>query len=281
MPKKTLLFIIFSIAFVLFPIAKVDATQVYVGVKIDKTIAPGCTPGTSDCSSTSPATDNYWCLPAGSESYQSTQMAVTKSDACTYTNSNYAASDMCYYCINYAGIPDYCLPAVSPSSNPVVTTSPTCVGGNTIWSGLLDLTNNADYQIYLYTPNFCPGYLNGYCWVSDTVNENCCDVCSHYGLTAAGGESDCINSSDCYNNYYYDDNNCTTEAKLMGSACSSCTTGASYAYYSSTDKSCYTTYDSYNYYGSCSTALSGYNRVCACNYANTATGFLFSFTASF
>ena len=296
MNNKSLLIIVLFVIFVFVPVIKVGATQVYVGVQINRATAPGCVAGysyecgTSYLSASGYMPDNNWCMPVGTPSYPDTQMSIMTSDtSCTnyYTSNGYSPSSACYYCSadpanSYYNANSNCLSATSPI---VSSTAPACPGGSDIWSELLNLTNGASYNVYLYSQNFCPGYMNGYCYVTaaslPSTQQDCCDICANYGLTAAGGESSC-SSSYCSNNImYYDDANCTAEATLMGSACSSCTTGSSYNYFNPSTKACFTSYNSSSYSFSCSAAASsGYDRVCQCNYPGGNAGFLFPFTAS-
>ena len=295
MNNKLLLAVGLFIIFVFVPVIRVDATQVYVGVQINRATAPGCVAGSGyECGDyyktySGYMPDNNWCLPAGTSNSPDTQMAIITHDtSCTnnYTSNASSPNTVCSYCsadpTSYYYNPNSnCLSATSPF---VSATEPACPGGNSIWSGLLDLTNGASYNAYLYTSNFCPGYLNGYCYVTaaslpSTQQDDCCDICANYGLTAFGGENNC-SSSSCSNNLYYDDANCTAEAILMGSACSSCTTGSSYSYFNPTTKACFTPYNSSYYSYSCSAVNPGYERVCQCNYPGGSAGFLLPFTAS-
>jgi hypothetical protein len=286
--KKILLLIIFTLL-VLIPATRASATQVYVGVAIVRATAPGYVSTASSCSSGScpsgyvcssgycyPA-DSNWCLPGGhidnttTNTTVGTQMAITKSDTCSYTSDNNPASSMCYECTYYAGISNYCL-----SANPVYETSPTCIG-NTIWSGLLDLTNSSAYNVYLYMPSFCSGYYSGgnQCLEIDTDNENCNNVCSHYGQTPVNSGTQC---------YYYGDynDNCSEIAALKGSPCTTCTNAATYSWFDNSGNCNYN--DSYDQSpATCATSPgAGYTRVCDCYFASSnGTGLLFPFTASF
>lgn len=269
--QKKILFLLFISVLLLIPFANASATQMYVGVQINSAQAPGCTPGTSTCPGT--ATDNNWCLPVGTTDSNSSKMVVATTASCSHFDSNTDPTNACSWC---SGV---CL------STPVSVVKPTC-SGDTIWSGLVDVTNGVNYKIYLWTPNFCPGYINGQCFVTAATEKNCCDVCNNYGLTARGGESNCTSSTTCYiDSSPYDDANCTREAKLKGSACSSCAANANYAYFDDSGN-CFTSYNapwpSYQY-GACNwTPASNQKRVCECNFPNNgSTGFNFTFTASF
>ena len=244
------------------PITKAGATQVYVGVKIASAVAPGYD-ANSDGVYGSTEMDNNWCLPVDS------QMAILNSTACDYLSNNYSAADISNYYCSSSFIPD-----VSTGVKYVTTTSPTCAG-NTIWSGLLNLTTATSYKIYLYTPNFCSGYYDGYCYAKWTAGKNCTETCAHYGMTTVYANPDCLAYSGTYN-YSTGEYDCSGEAKLKGSACASCTSG-SYSYYSTSTNACF--YSSS--YGACTWLDSNYVRVCNCNFNGTATGFNFNFTSSF
>ncbi len=259
MNQKTLFVALLLIGFIFIPVAKISATQVYVGVQIQSANAPGYNDGTNP-----PMTDNNWCLPANSS------IGILSTAQYNYLTSNYDATSLC-------GPSGYCSTACPVSAS--IATSRVCAG-NTIYSGLVNLTNGSNYKVYLYTPSFCPGYANGACYVTTLANKNCCDVCSNYGLTAMGGETNCSSSNCSDYNVYYDDSNCSIEATLKGSACSVCNTGATYSYFSGNN--CWTTYGGSSYYPACSWSSSGLTRVCTCNAdTGTPTGFVFPFTANF
>lgn len=239
--------------------AKVNAEQVYVGVTIVHAGIYGQPSGTN------------WCLPGG---YQNlgTQMVITKDSFCSASNSNQTASSVCGSCSGYC--------YGSSPDQVTYTAFPTCPGG-TIWSRLIDITNGDHYKVYLYTPTFCPGYIDelGACWVSDKPNEDCNAVCSNYGLTSSGNGTD-----SCLSDTADDDSNCSIEASLMGSACSGgCNTGASYSDYNPSTKVCNTTHPSYFYSISCSYSDPNFANVCSCNIpaaGDNGTGFILPTSAS-
>lgn len=236
--KKTLLFATFFTALAFFPIARVSATNVYVGVQVTAT-TPINNSGVAD-------TGKLWCLPVG------TTMGLQN------------------------GVPPgsgYLTP-VGSTSNPVTTILPTCPG-STIWSGLLNLTNGTPYTIRIYTParSFCSGIFGDYNYCFETwdvvgQNKNCNDICAHYGQTPMSS------GTDCYAGYYT--YNCATIEALKGSSCSTCTAG-SYNYYSKTDNSCFYKANSYvncawsdpNYVRMC---------ICNLNNSTGYSSFNFSFT---
>ena len=89
---------------------------------------------------------------------------------------------------------------------------------------LLNLSNGSPYNVYLYAPSFCPGYINGYCWVLapslPSNQQDCCDICANYGDLRLEGKVIVRRAfSPVQFQYYnnYDDANCTNEAELMGS----------------------------------------------------------------
>jgi len=150
-----------------FPLTKITATNVYVGVQIAATEPLN--------SSSQPDPGKLWCMGVG------TTVGVL------------------------SGAPpgtSYLTP-VSPTLNPITTITPTCPGG-TIWSGLLNLTNGTTYTIRIITLNhaFCSGYYYSYCYETwDVVGQgkNCYDVCGRYGQTPMTSGTDCYsgNVNDC------------------------------------------------------------------------------------
>ena len=248
MNQKTLLLVILFVVLVFLPITKVNATQVYVGVQVTST-----TPANSGEGADS---GKLWCLPIG------TTLGLSSGT----TFSSYLTS-------------------ISPSLNPVTTLQPTCPG-STIWSGLLNLTNAANYTIRIAPASngkqleFCSGwnyyytpyYAYNICletWDVAGENKNCNDICAHYGQTT--------------NNVYslgtpY--SSCAMIATIKGSPCTVCNTVTTYTYYDK-NGNCWsnpTGWDN-NYTWS----DPNYVRICACNVNNGTTGgsnFDFSFIPS-
>lgn len=196
-----------------------------------------------------PDTGKLWCLPIG------TSMGLM------YSGSYVTAS--------------------STIANPIVLTTPTCPG-STIWSGLLNLTNEASYTIRI-TPadgshkDFCSGYFdtnNNRCqetWDVAGEDKNCNEVCGHYGQTAntdygSGGDN-------CYSSFSSD--TCAVIAKIKGSACSSCTATNNFSYYSKVDGSCFWTSGAY---ASCGWSDPADVRICVCNLNSDAAGNNFDFS---
>ena len=147
--------------------------------------------------------------------------------------------------------------------------TPICPGAaTTIWSNLIDLSPSTNYAIKLSTANYCPGIYadvtGNDCWVTapSTVSQDCNSICAYYGLVPALNAS-----SQCYNDAFTDSsvNNCQLIRNLKGSACTSCTMGASYNYYDS-GGDCWETNSTA--WTSCS-AITGFNRACQCNADNT------------
>jgi hypothetical protein len=275
--KKIFFLTVIFLVFIFAPLFCAKAVSMYVGVQIASAQAPGCTPGTITCNESATGKDSRWCLPVGTSASNSSQMAITKSDSCTRADSPTYNDTATYICSSCSA--GYCLPSLSSKTNPFSIDYPVCMG-DTLWSGLLDVTNGQNYKAYLYVPNFCPGYLNGNCYVASSADENCCDVCSDYGLTVVSGYSNCESSTSCYNARSYDDATCKVASKVRGSNCASCTTGAAYDFFDGSGN-CWTTFGTGTSYVSCSNVVTGYKRVCSCNYPTTATKFQFPFTANF
>jgi len=262
MKKYILLFFIILAAFALPQVGL--AANYFVGV----TIASGQAPGNP-----SPATNTNWCLPARGSSY-GTQFYIRNGT----TN----------------------LTPVSPTANPINLPGPACAG-DTVWSGLFNLTSGTTYNAYFNLGgnnyNYCPGFwgstgdtncnnnCTSTCWVSwDTPGQNksCNQVCSYYNLT---------------NTYYtgtypwqimgYSDGlNCGIVSKLLGGTCSSCTQNATADYYNPTTFACYTTQSWYwaaDAGGNGVLNDSSLVRVCPCNIQTTYTNinFAFNFTPTF
>jgi hypothetical protein len=252
--NKKILFIIFCGALIFLPIIKVGATQVYVGVKISSAVAPGYDANGNSVFDTTEM-DNNWCLPVG------TDLAILNTtSSCSYLTDGLNGYYLCdSYCTSS------CIADVATSAKYITTTSPTCPG-STIWSGLLNLATNTSYKVYLYTPSFCSGIVESYCYQKWTTGKNCNETCAHYGMTPMTSGTNC---------YGYNNSSCNAIKSLKGGTCSTCVNG-SYSYYSST--ACY--YNS-SAWGSCTWSDANYTRVCACNYTNTPTSFALPFTSSF
>jgi hypothetical protein len=252
---KKILLLIFLSILIIIPAGSIYATQYYVGVTIASAQAPGYPSGT---------TNSNWCLP------NKTTMAIR----------------------NNSGI---ALTAISPTSNPVIVSSPICAG-NTLWSGLFDLTSGTDYQIYIYPTgssannyyySYCPGVLgwtNSYCWVAWQENKNCAETCAHFGSVIQPYNTYTYNYQNNSTNSSNTEYNCGIESILMGSSCSSCTAGATYNYYNASSKSCYYSQTYYNSNDTAgSVALPGYVRACPCYIQNNnnRADFTFTFTPNF
>lgn len=161
------------------------------------------------------------------------------------------------------------------------TTAPTCPG-NTIWSPLMDLTNEAPYTIRIHPvyPGSCSGYFDGYyCWETWDVpgeNKNCIDVCGRYGQTPADTTATTTGDPsglDCYEGYL---GNCTVAEKLKGSSCSSCTDSNAATYFSKTTDDCF--YNDHEHFA-CSWSDADYVRACMCVFeGGGADDFNFSYT---
>jgi len=275
---KKILLLTFLAFLIIIPAGKVGAAQYFVGVTIASATAPGL----------NSTTDNHWCLPTGGTSYdgsRTTQIYIRTSGGSNLT-------------------------AVAPTSNPTYLTKPACAG-STVWSALFDLTSGTQYQIYIYVNSiynpYCPGYAwddsSTWCMVTpQTSTQNCCDACTYYGLTEHATGTNCTAAStSCsrFTVYSYTNanssNNCVLEASLMGTACSSCTTGQSYGWFNPTTHACGTpisyTGNTTSYTasadGATSCAASGAGnptRVCVCSslYSyNTRPAFTFNFTPTF
>jgi len=287
---KNSIYLVFLIIFLAgMPIGWASAAQYFVGV----TIASGSAPGyTSESGATAP-TDNFWCLPV----YGNALVSDGKHPGFVK-----------FYIKNNSGT---ALTAVSPTSNPTLLSYPACAG-DTIWSGLFDLTSGTEYEIYFQLPdsyyNYCPGaHFDGHCFVSEYDNLDCCQTCSHYGLEEENTNANCsASSSYCVTGaFYYGTSygtagtvdsgvtNCVVESMLMGGNCSSCTQVSTFGYYNTSTRECYTTqkwttsYSNGSYYGysgSCAALPSDeLVRVCACDIQSVyiTPSFTFSFTPSF
>jgi len=258
MKKYILIFLITLVVFAAPQFA--SAANYFVGV----TIASGQAPGYP-----SPATNTNWCLPALS----------------SYTSSWGTR----FYIRNSSGSN---LTPVSPTVNPIDLAGPACAG-DTVWSGLFNLTSGTTYQAYINAQSYayCPGnmdyWTNGSydydvtCWTAwDTPGQNksCADVCSHYGSQV-----------DPYTGNYprqgqTADKNCRMVAKLLGGTCSSCTTNGTYDYYNPTTYACTTTTSAYNSGDTNGSATLGSEvvRVCPCRLqGSTSAAFTFNFTPTF
>ena len=273
MNKIFLSLIIFFAVLLFLPLAKINAEGVYVGVQIASASAPGCYGGVSPCP-TAGLKDTNWCLPGGQQHGDGTQMVVMTSDTCQpIYDHGYPPNNVCSA---NGGCQSDCVPTVSLSDPVVYPTSPTCAGG-IIWSGLLTLNTDTDYKVYLYTPNFCPGYMaGGDCWVAATTNYgNCCGVCDGYGLTTKekddqvfcgeqlyGDQGNSQHGETCWIDKFgneqgdgscpsshclssaaskYNDLLCNIEAGAAGSACTTCAKN-SLVNYNSGNGACGTTY---------------------------------------
>jgi len=69
--------------------------------------------------------------------------------------------------------------------NAYTTTQQACAG-DTIWSGLVDLQNQAQYGVRLRVPLCTDGdYREGKCWYVGQQGQSCTTVCSTHGGTAS------------------------------------------------------------------------------------------------
>lgn len=233
MTKKILFLLPLFIILMFLPVAKVWATNVYVGVQITAT-EPLKAYGVPD-------PGQLWCLPVG------TGLTIRNS-----TNT----SDIV---------------AISPTQTTVTSTKSLCPG-DTIWSGLVNLTGGTVYNIRIVTPShpFCSGYYSSSCYeVWDAVGQDkdCNEICGRYG------QQPYTSSGNCYDGGA---SNCNNIATLKGSPCTSCTSG-SYSYYSKSDGACWY----HNGYSTCNWSDPDYVRVCVCSIVYDPSGaltFLFPFT---
>jgi hypothetical protein len=256
--KKYFLFIL--TALVLFTAPQfASAANYFVGVTIASGQAPGYPSG---------VTNTNWCLPAISP------------DSTNWGTRFYIRSGTTN------------LTPVSPTTNPVDLAGPACAG-DTVWSGLFNLTSGVTYNAYFNAQSYayCPGtmayYYNGsndsgiVCstsWDTPGQNKSCAEVCSHYGTTPK-----------MYTSNYpmlgqNPSRNCSTVSRLMGGTCSSCTTNGTYDYYNPTTYACTTTASTHNTADANGAATLGSDvvRVCACDLLNfTTASFSFNFTPTF
>jgi hypothetical protein len=256
MKKYILIFLITLVVFAAPQFAL--AANYFVGV----TIASGQAPGYP-----SPATNTNWCLPAyGSYYGYGTQFYIRNNSGSNLT-------------------------PVSPTVNPINLPGPACAG-NTVWSGLFNLTSGTTYQAYfnLNSYAYCPGIAeetgNGMrCWVSWNTpgqNKSCADACSHYVSTIQTYTG--TYPAQYMNPTSYGSVNCAVISRLLGGSCSSCTTNAAYDYYNPTTYACYQTQSYYNSADANGSATLGADvvRVCPCNLSGTNSAtFTFNFTPTF
>jgi len=204
---------IFALLILVAPI-KADATQVYVGTRIENTES---------------AEGTQFCLPAG------TVMSVMDTDGTTVLDT-------------------------------YTTSQQTCVG-DTIWSGLVDLTNGAQYGIRLQVPLCTDGdYREGKCWYVGQQGQSCTQVCSTHGGTA---------STTC--------NESLSEANIEDIAGITCTYTYTWcpvyyeSYYYYPEIYCYACLEE-STYNNCDFSYPEATRICAC--AMSTGTFNFTFTAS-
>jgi len=237
MRKKTLLFISFFVVLVFFPIMRVSATQVYVGVQITAT-EPIKSDGTID-----PGV--LWCLPTG------TTMGIMSGTS-------------------------YITP-VSPTVNPVTTILPTCPGSTiwsgllNLTSGTTYTIRIAPQPGYF---TFCSGYnYGGYCYETWDVagqNKNCYEICAHYGQTPVVSGTRCYNTLlNCNTIEKLKGSPC-----IGGPSCSTGCCSGSYSYYSKTTNECWY-YSGWGPDNGCYWSDPNYVRACICNVNSTLANLIF------
>lgn len=147
-----------------------------------------------------------------------------------------------------------------------ITTTSVVVPGSTISSGLVQLTNSAQYIARLEVPA-CDGVsTNNHCWFVGDYGESCNQVCASHGGTESANCMEVMGDSpyDC------------SKFSLFGINCGYC-----YGYCGvSMDDSyneCANCYD--QWYGGCDSSYYSKKNICACNGGGAYT-FNFDFTAN-
>jgi len=151
--------------------------------------------------------------------------------------------------------------------------------GTILWTNLVNLVEGVNYEIVIKPVEnlwsgqpYCFGYNGGdfldICWAVAQDNMNCTDTCAYYNSDATGSYE-----------YQEPSLNCEIESFLMGEDCSSCETEATYNYYNSTTKECWSSNQWVSIQQNVSLGV-GYVRVCQCTFSNTYDVIEFTFDFS-